>query len=41
LGGGFSAIISNGGGEGQDVVEILPSDAAFETTDCLPWEKIG
>lgn len=41
LGGGFSAIISNGGGEGQEVVEILPSDAAFQTKNCEAWEKIG
>ena len=41
LGGSFSEIISNSSAEGQQVVEIAPTDAAFETRGCGFWEKIG
>ena len=41
LGGQMRDMITNDSGEGQRVVEILPSDVAFTTGHCQPWEKIG
>jgi hypothetical protein len=41
LGGNFSDIISNSGAEGQQVVQILPTDAAFKTQRCGLWKKTG
>jgi hypothetical protein len=32
-------IISNNNSPGQQVVEIHPSDAAFLTQNCAPWQK--
>lgn len=36
-----SDIIDNEGTSGPQVVEILPSDVAFSTSNCQPWEKAG
>ena len=33
-----SDIIDNEGAQGPQVVEIQPSDVAFSTTNCLPWQ---
>jgi hypothetical protein len=41
LGGRNADIIANEGAEGQRIVEILPTDVAFQTKHCQPWEKIG
>jgi hypothetical protein len=41
LGGRNADIIANDGAEGQQIVEILPTDVAFQTKHCQPWEKIG
>jgi hypothetical protein len=41
LGGRNSDIIASDLAEGQQVVEILPADVAFQTAHCQPWEKIG
>ena len=30
-----------GPAKAQRVVEILPSNVAFQTEHCQPWEKIG
>jgi hypothetical protein len=34
-------IISNNNSTGQQVVAIEPSDAAFLTQNCAPWQKSG
>ena len=41
VGGGGGAIIASDLAEGQQVVDILPSDVAFQSKHCQPWEKIG
>lgn len=38
--GNFDAIITNGIGDGQSIVTIEPTDAAFETSGCGTWEKV-
>lgn len=40
LSGGLNGIIANGLGANQ-VVTVAPSDAAFETTRCGAWTKVG
>ena len=40
LGGGNDAILASDLAEGQQVVEILPTDVAFQSKHCQPWEKI-
>jgi hypothetical protein len=37
VGGGAYDIINSGSSTGQQYVEILPSDATFETSFCQPW----
>lgn len=34
-------IIASGNAEGQAIVKIAPSDQAFQTSDCKPWQRIG
>jgi hypothetical protein len=41
LGGKNADIIASELAEGQQIVEILPADVAFQTNHCQPWEKIG
>jgi hypothetical protein len=41
LGGRNADIIANDGADGQKIVEILPTDVAFKSSHCQPWEKIG
>jgi len=41
LGGSNADIIANDGAEGQQLVEILPTDLAFTSAHCQPWEKVG
>ncbi len=41
LGGRNDDIIASELAEGQQIVEILPADVAFQTKHCQPWEKIG
>jgi hypothetical protein len=41
VGGGTDAIIASDLAEGQQIVEILPTDVAFQSKHCQPWEKIG
>ncbi|MDH6198520.1 hypothetical protein M2272_005179 [Mycobacterium frederiksbergense] len=41
VGGGGDDIIASDLAEGQQIVEILPTDVAFQTKHCQPWEKIG
>lgn len=41
LSGAFGDIIANDIGDGPQVVQISPSDAAFETTRCGTWELAG
>lgn len=41
VGGGNRAIIASDLAEGQQIVEILPNDVAFQSKHCQPWEKIG
>jgi len=41
VGGGTDDIIASELAEGQQIVEILPTDVAFQSKHCQPWEKIG
>ena len=41
LSGDFNELLANGLPGGQAVVEIRKSDAAFETSGCGEWEKVG
>jgi len=41
LGGRNDDIIASELAEGQQIVEILPADVAFQSKHCQPWEKIG
>lgn len=41
LGGSFKEIISNSSADGQQVVQIAPSDKAFKTNGCGYWQKVG
>jgi hypothetical protein len=41
LGGRNDDIIASELAEGQQIVEILPADVAFQTKHRQPWEKIG
>jgi hypothetical protein len=40
LGGGSNDRITNGLSDGPQVVEISPSDAAFETQGCNTWTLV-
>jgi hypothetical protein len=37
LGGTFGEIISNGNPAGPEIVTVLPTDKAFNSTRCAPW----
>jgi hypothetical protein len=41
LNGGFDSILANDNTKGQTTVKILSTDAAFKTTGCADWTKIG
>jgi hypothetical protein len=41
LSGGFGSILANDNAKGQTTVKILSSDAAFKTSGCADWVKIG
>lgn len=40
LTGEISGIIANGGSDGQEIVQVLPSDKAFQVTRCTSWTLI-
>lgn len=40
LDGTLDSIIANDGGDGQKIVTIAASDAAFETSGCGTWERV-
>jgi hypothetical protein len=41
LSGGFGSILANDNAKGQTTVKVLSSDAAFKTSGCADWVKIG
>jgi hypothetical protein len=41
LSGGLNSIIANDNGNGQAIVKIASTDAAFVSQDCGTWQRIG